>query len=157
MTKLIHDHLSRGQARIVAAPTSASEPKARHQVEQDRNFELPTGLYLATIAAYLGFLAIVGSALMAPALAIPLAICALSIVAGFGVPSIWTRLKGHGPEGNRLEPNDTRPLTAGQFRAHGIETLTGRLSARDATVQVLILPVLIVLWGLSVVIIAALV
>jgi hypothetical protein len=36
-------------------------------------------------------------------------------------------------------------------------TNTGRLNAREATIQMLILPVLIVIWGLAVVTIAALV
>jgi hypothetical protein len=36
-------------------------------------------------------------------------------------------------------------------------TNTGRLSARDATTQVLILPVLLVIWGIAVAVIAAIV
>lgn len=84
---------------------------------------------------------------MNPALAIPMGIFALFIVAGFGVPAIWTQIKG----------SESQPLTMSEFETKGIMTHTGRLAARDAAIQVLILPVLIVLWATAVVIIAALV
>ncbi len=148
MSQQVQDILARGDARIVAAPVEAP----RHQVEVDRNFELPTGLYVATVGCYIAFLAITGAAFAAPALAIPMAIFVLFIVAGFGVPTIWTRLKKNG-----LEANDTKPMTIGKFNNDGIATHTGRCSSRDATVQVLILPVLIVMWGCAAVTIAALV
>jgi len=47
--------------------------------------------------------------------------------------------------------------TLGEFAARGIMTHTGPLSPRDAAVQVLILPVLLVIWGLSIAVIAAIV
>ncbi|MEM8724959.1 MAG: hypothetical protein AAGE86_05485 [Pseudomonadota bacterium] len=151
MSKQVKDIIARGEARIVGAP-EAKAAAPRHQVEVDRNFELPTGLFVATAGCYLAFLAITGAAFANPVLIIPMAIFALFIVAAFGVPAIWTRLKKNG-----LEPNDTDPLTMGQFETKGIMTNTGRLAPRDATIQVLILPVLIVLWGLAAVTIAALV
>ena len=54
----------------------------------DRSFGLPTGLYMATAGAYLAFLTLMASMLLNPGLVIPLAICALSVVAGFGGPTI---------------------------------------------------------------------
>ena len=75
------------------------------------------------------------------------AIIVLLIVAAFGVPAIWTRLKG----------NASAPETLGEFETRGIMTNTGPLRAREAAIQMLILPVLLVLWGLAVVIIAAIV
>jgi hypothetical protein len=80
-------------------------------------------------------------------LAIPMAIFVVFIIAGFGVPALWTRLAG----------NTSAPQTMGEFEARGIQTNTGRLAARDATIQVLILPVLLVVWGLAIAVIAALV
>ncbi|MEM9501823.1 MAG: hypothetical protein AAF941_08245 [Pseudomonadota bacterium] len=148
MSKHVKDIVARGEARIVEAPVIAP----RHQVEVDRNFGLPTGLYVGTVACYLAFLAITGVAFATATLGIPMAIFGLFIVAGFGVPAIWVRLKKNG-----LEKNDTRPMTMGAFEAKGIMTHTGRLAPRDAAVQVLILPVLIVMWALAVVTIAALV
>lgn len=117
----------------------------RHQVEVDGNFELPTGLYIGTVAGHLGFPGLMLASFAAPALAIPMVIFALFIVAGFGIPAVWTRLKG----------NTSRPLSLGRFHDAGIVTNTGLCTARDACVQVLILPVLIVVWGLAIATIAA--
>ncbi len=144
MSHIVHDLIARGDARVVGLPTV---PAVRHQVESDRNFGLPSALYGATIACYLGFLAIVGTAFANPVLAIPMAIIVLLIVAAFGVPAIWTRLRD-----NRSEPQ-----TLGEFETRGIMTNTGRLAPRDAAIQVLILPVLLVCWGIAVAVIAAVV
>ena len=143
MSHIVHDLLASGDARIVEAPEAAP----RHQVEADRNFGLPTALYGATVGCYLGFLVIVGSAFANPVLAIPMTIFVVFIIAGFGVPALWTRLAG----------NTSEPQTLGEFEARGIMTNTGRLAARDASIQVLILPVLLVVWGLAVAVIAAVV
>jgi len=143
MSHIVHDLLAKGDARIVEAPETAP----RHQVEADRNFGLPTAIYGATVAGYLGFLLVVGSAFANPVLAIPMAIFVVFIIAGFGVPAIWTRLAG----------NTSEPQTLGEFEARGIQTHTGRLAAKDVSIQVLILPVLLVVWGLAVAVIAAVV
>lgn len=147
MSQLVQDRLASGQARIVDAPVQHAASGVRHQVEVDQNFGLPTALYGATVACYLGFLAIMLASFAAPMLMIPMVIFAGFIIAGFGVPTIWTRLAG----------NRTKPLSYGQFQNEGIMTHTGRCAPRDAAVQMLILPVLIVAWGLAVSIIVALV
>ncbi len=118
----------------------------RHEV--DRTFEMPKGLYMATVGLYLGFLAIMAAGMSSPGLIIPMAIFAIFIVAGFGVPAIWTRLS---------PATLSKPLSWSVFKSRGIMTHTGRLSAKDATIQMLILPVLIVCWALVCVTIAALV
>lgn len=144
MSHIVHDLIARGDARVVDHP---AEAPVRHQVEADRNFGLPTALYGATVAGYLGFLLVVGTAFANPVLAIPMAIFVVFIIAGFGVPALWTRLAG----------NTSEPQTLGEFEARGIQTNTGRLAAKDATIQVLILPALLVCWGLAVAVIAAVV
>ncbi|WP_086734442.1 hypothetical protein [Erythrobacter colymbi] len=144
MSHIVHDLIARGDARVVDHP---AEAPVRHQVEADRNFGLPTALYGATVAGYLGFLLVVGTAFANPVLAIPMAIFVVFIIAGFGVPALWTRLAG----------NTSEPQTLGEFEACGIQTNTGRLAAKDATIQVLILPALLVCWGLAVAVIAAVV
>ncbi|MBI1403663.1 MAG: hypothetical protein GC147_10655 [Porphyrobacter sp.] len=144
MSHIVHERIARGDARIVEAPVAAP---VRHQVEIDRNFGLPTPLYAATIGCYLAFLAIVGTAFANPVLLIPMVIFALFIVAAFGVPAVWTRLAG----------NTSQAQTLGEFEIRGVMTHTGRLAPRDATVQVLILPVLLVCWGIAVAVIAAIV
>ena len=146
MSKLVQDHLDRGEARIVDAPV-APDAAPRHQVEVDRNFELPTALYGATVGLYLAFVGIMFAGFGGPGLIVPIVIFAVAIVAGFGVPAVWTRLAG----------NDTAPMTLGKLKQMGIMTNTGPLSARDAAIQMLTLPVLIVLWGFTAVLIAALV
>ena len=143
MSHIVHDLIARGDARIVAQPKI--EARVRAQAQTDRNFGLPKALYMATVACYLGFLVVVGSAFANPELAIPMAIFVVFIVAGFGVPAIWTRLAG----------NTTTPQTMGEFALKGIMTHTGRLAPRDATIQMLILPVLLVVWGVAVAVIAA--
>ncbi|MEM6856649.1 MAG: hypothetical protein AAF559_02170 [Pseudomonadota bacterium] len=145
MSKLVQDKLAAGKARLVEAPTPSKAP--RHQVEVDQNFEMPSVLFGVTVACYLAFLGIMLASFAAPMLAIPMVIFAGFIVAGFGVPMIWTR----------LADNRTTPLSYGQFENDGIMTNTGRCAPRDAAIQMLILPVLIVFWGLAIAIIAALV
>lgn len=118
------------------------------QTRVDRNFGLPTGLYAVTVGAYLAFVGVMASAFMTGQLAVPLAIIAFSIIFGFGVTRSWATMKPGHPE---------KPLSWGQFGNRGIMTLTGHLTAKEASVQVLILPVLILVWGVTVAIIAALV
>lgn len=124
------------------------EPQSRQPTSTDRSFGLPTGLYVATVALYLGFIALLGMAFANPELGILIAIFALIVVVGFGVPAIWASMK---PEKGQ------RAMPWSRFKADGIMTLTGRCSADAAAVQVLILPVLIFAWGVAIVIIAALV
>lgn len=144
MSHIVHDRIARGDARLVDQPAAANP---RHQVEADRNFGLPSALYIATIACYFGFLVIVGSAFANPVLVIPMAIIVVLIVAAFGVPAVWARLRD----------NSSAPQTLGEFETRGIMTNTGRLRPRDAAIQVLILPVLLVVWGLAVAVVAAIV
>ncbi len=138
MSKLISTELLDDKARIVDAPSPA--------VEVDRTFELPRRLYGATVALYLGFLGIMAAGLSSEGLIIPMAIFVLFVIAGFGVPALWTRLN---PQ------SKSRAMSWSKFKERGEMTYTGRLSARDAAIQMLILPVLIVFWGLAVVMIAA--
>ncbi|MBY6218262.1 hypothetical protein [Qipengyuania aquimaris] len=140
MSKLLTRELIAEQAAIVEAP------RKRHEV--DRTFELPKGLYAATVALYLGFLAIMATGMSSPGLIIPMAIFTVFIVAGFGIPAIWTRL---------APQSASKQMSFAQLRRDGISTLTGRLPAKDAAVQMLILPVIIFCWGIATITIAALV
>jgi hypothetical protein len=121
---------------------------ARVPTTVDRTFELPTALYAWTAGLYLAFMAVMALGFGNPNLVLPLAVMVVLIVAAFGVPAIWTRMA----PGSRREP-----LGWSRFQYEGIRTAFGPSRARDATVQVLILPVLIFLWGLAAVMIAALV
>lgn len=114
----------------------------------DRTFELPKGLYKATVGLYLGFIAMLAVTFAHPELTILAVIFAFSIIAGFALPLIWTRL---------APQTASKSKSWARFRHEGVMTASGRATARDATVQVMILPVLIFLWGVCVVAIAALV
>lgn len=143
MSRTAHDIIARGDARVVEQPAARQDSVP----EVDRSFGMPKALYGATVALYLGFVLVMGSAFAHPEMAIPVAIFAIFIIAGFGVPTIWARLAG----------NTSEPATLGEFGVKGIMTHTGRLAPRDAAVQMLILPVLLVVWGLTVAVIAAVV
>jgi len=114
----------------------------------DRTFGLPTGLYAATVGLYLAFLAVMAIGFQTREMIIPMAIFVIYIAMAFGVPALWTKLK---PE------HGSSPLDWATFVDRGIETESGQMKARDAAVQVLILPVLILFWGGCTVAIAAMV
>lgn len=119
-------------------------PVKPHEV--DRSFEMPKALYGVMVGLFLGFLAVTATGLSSPGLIIPMAIFTVFIVAGFGVPAIWTR----------LAPDNTQDaMSVQQLMARGIVTNTGLCKGKDAVIQMLILPALILCWGVAVVIIAA--
>jgi hypothetical protein len=119
------------------------KPNLRQNV--DRSFGLPTGLYVATIGAYFAFLAVMGIGLAQRELIIPMGICFAYVAMFFGVPAKWVRMN---------PANDARPQSWLDYQLHGVETWSGRIKAKDATAQVLILPILILFWGVATVIIA---
>jgi len=136
------------KALIHAAAPVAAPASEREATQVARTFELPTGFYAATVAGYLGFIAVMCVGLADPGLAIPMVIFAFFIAAGFGIPAIWTRMQPDHP---------VKPMSWGQLKAKGIQTHTGVTTARDAAVQVLILPTLIFIWGLCAIAIRAIV
>ncbi len=117
------------------------------QTKVDRNFGLPTGLYVGTVGAYLAFLAVMGLLFMNGELAIPMVTFVLYIVMAFGLGGLWTKMKPDNPSG---------PLNWGQFSHRGIMTESGLLKAGEASIQVLMLPVLILVWGLAIAVIVVL-
>ena len=146
MSKLLTREQIAEQAFIRDGVANDSGAKS---VEVDRSFEMPKALYGATVALYLGFIAIMAVGFPSPGMILPMAIFAIFIVAGFGVPALWAR----------LEPKASQKTqkTMANLMSRGIMTNTGLLSGKDAAVQMLILPVLIVCWGITTVTIAAIV
>ena len=137
--------MSKNLPRDLIADQAIIHDMPVHRTVVDRTFELPKGLYVATVGLYLGFLAVMATGLSTPGLIIPMAIFAFFIVAGFGLPLVWTRLA---PESGQ------RTMRWAELKQRGIATYTGGVTARDAAVQVLILPVLIFCWGVTAVTIA---
>mgnify|MGYP003541980378 CR=1 FL=1 len=124
-------------AAVTAAPV---------RTKVDRTFGLPSGLYYATVGLYLVFLGIMSAMLLNGELLLPMAVIVGSVIVGFGLNRTWAGMKPDNP---------SRPLSWGQFANRGIQTLSGPLTAFEASVQVLMLPVLIVFWGLAVAVIIA--
>lgn len=137
-------------ARQLVAEKAAvlEEPALRVPTTVDRTFELPTALYVATAGGYLGFVALMTLAFGNPGLILPLAIIVLFIAMFFGVQTLWMRMKPENPQ---------RLTHWARFRRQGIMTAFGPASSGAAMTQVLILPVLVFVWGVAVVTIAALV
>ena len=142
------ERISRTQVAEKATILPEAAIAARTPTTVDRTFELPTALYAWTAGLYLAFMGVMALGFGNPGLILPMAVIVLLIVAAFGVPAIWTRMA---PASRRA------PLSWSRFQWDGVRTHYGHSKAADATVQVLILPVLIFAWGLAVVTIAALV
>ncbi len=121
---------------------------APFETQVQRSFDLPVALHAATVGLYFAFLGVMAFAFQDRGLIIPMAIFIIYIVMAFGVPAMWVRMK---PD------HVSKPLTWNDFSRFGINTYTGNMSAKDATGQVLILPVLILGWGVAIAVIAALV
>lgn len=128
--------------------TVYTEVPVRKPTTVDRTFELPRSLYGITVAMYLGFLAVMAMGFRSPEMILPMAAFVISIVAGFSIPTIWAKLN---------PPTESKDMSWSRFSIEGIQTAYGKTAARDASVQVLILPVLIFLWGIAAVTIAAIV
>ena len=133
---------------VAEKATVHPETALRVPTTVDRNFELPAALFAGTAGCYLAFLAVMAVGFGNPALIVPLAIIVVFLGMAFAVPAMWMRMK----------PDHAQRLTSwSRFRRDGIMTAFGRSSAAGASVQVLILPVLILAWGFAVVTIAAVV
>lgn len=130
--------------RATLASTS-SAPRLSNRAE--RIFDLQPALFVATIGSYFAFLGIMAAAFMNPNLGIPFAIFVAYLVMYFGVPGLWTKVAGR-PVG--------RFQSWAEFRSEGMHILTGPISSGGAIAQVLVLPMLIVGFALSVAVIAAL-
>lgn len=148
MSELMTRDLIADQAIVHAQYPGGASDEAVPRHFSDNTFELPTGIYAASLGCFLAFLATMVVGFGSPELVIPLAIIGLFFAGFFGIPAIFTR---QAPE------ESDKALTWGQFRARGIMTHTGRLPAGEVAAQVLVLPVLVVLWGLACITIAALV
>lgn len=131
-------------SEVLTHVADLSDAPPRTRVE--RTFGLPSGIYIATAGLYLAFIGLMAVLFSNPEMAIPLVIFAGVIAFGFGLAAFWTRMKPDHP---------SSPLTWGQFSARGIQTLSGPLTASEASAQVLILPVLIMFWGVCIAVIVA--
>ena len=129
------------------APAPYLKPNRRQDIET-RNFDLPVAIHTAYFGMFLAYLGIMFVGFYEPQMIIPMVIFVFFTAAFYVVPALWTGLK---PD------NQSEPMRMGQLLGEGIATHVGWCKGRDAIVQALILPVLILGWGIAVVSIAALV
>lgn len=122
---------------IVAAPAPPL-PRAC----DDRTFELPAALHVATALLFLGFVTVLSAAFATSGLLVPYGVFAFLIVAYFAVPALWARMK---PEDNR-----SRALSWDELLEDGVQTATGHASGGEAAVLVLMLPTFVLLWAVAV-------
>ncbi|ABC62651.1 hypothetical protein [Erythrobacter litoralis] len=114
----------------------------------DQTFELPARLFAASLALFVAFLAVMTVGFGNPELILPMAIFGIFFAGFYGIPVLFVR----------QAPNESNTGQSWrEFKAQGVQTLTGRLPASEAAIQMLILPVLILAWGIACVTIAALV
>lgn len=124
------------------------EMPVREPTTVDRTFEIPAGIYMTMVGLFLAFLALLAVGFSTPQMILPMALFAFVIIAGFAIPTIWSTM---------APATASKAKSWNRFKQDGIQTAYGRTTARDATIQVLILPVLIFLWGIAVVTVAAIV
>lgn len=113
----------------------------------DHVFDLHPALHVATFASFFAYLGIMWLAFATDELIIPFVIFAVFLAAAFAVPAWWAR----------VAPPPGAVKTWDDFLRDGIETHTGPLGASGAMIQVLIMPAMLICWGLAVAIIRALV
>jgi hypothetical protein len=133
-------------ARFADAIVHAEPPLPAARGEYGRAFDLPPALHLMTVGIFLAYLAVLGTAFMTREMVVPIAICAVIVIASFLTPGLWVRVAG---------PTRGRKQNMADFMRDGFECMTGHVSGRAAVAQVLILPVLIFGWGVAIAIIAA--
>ena len=129
------------QGEIVSAPAD--------RACRDQSFELPAAIYTAMATMFTGFVAVLGLAFRGGHMAVVVGVIFAFIAAFFAVPAMF-------PGVARKEASTTA-LSWSEFADSGIMTATGHSSAREATTLVLLLPFLILLFGIAVVTIASLV
>ncbi|RSY80609.1 hypothetical protein DAH66_15675 [Sphingomonas koreensis] len=110
-------------------------------------FDLHPALHIALFGGFFAYLGIMWAAFGEKGLAIPFAIFAIFLAAAFIVPAWWAR----------VAPGEGRKPGWNEFLGEGIVCETGRLDAGGAMVQVLIMPVMLIGWGLFLAAVRALV
>jgi hypothetical protein len=111
----------------------------------DRTFELPPVLHAMTALLFLGFVTVL-TLTFRTNMSVPYGIIVMFIAAFFAVPTLFVRTKA--------DASGNRAMAWHEFRERGVATHTGRSSARDATVLVLLLPFLVLCFAIAVAAIA---
>jgi hypothetical protein len=131
--------------QLAAAHDLADTPE-RDRACTDRDFNLPVALHAGFFGLFLAYLGVMWIGFGNPGLAIPMVVFLFFTAAFYVVPMLWATMPGHNP---------TQAMDLRKLFDRGVDTHTGRTTGGAAVAQVLVLPVLIFLWGVAVVAIAA--
>lgn len=112
----------------------------------DQSFELPASIFAAMAGLLFAYLAIMAIGFASPTLAIPMAINFIFLTAFFALPTIFVAAS---------PTSGSRALQWTQFLEKGVTTGSGHTSGKEAVVLTLLLPFLILCWGIAVIAIAA--
>ena len=139
--------LARGE--VVAAPV-LKELSGRQAIEGciDRNFGLPKELLLGVFGFFFAYFAVMSVGFASDGLLLPMAINFIFVAAFAYVPAKWATMK---------PVHRDRSSSWAAFKARGIDTMTGRTEAGEATTLVLLLPACLLFWRIATTTIAALV
>lgn len=110
-------------------------------------FDLHPALHIGVFGGFFAYLGVMWAAFGEKGLVIPFAIFAVFLAGAFIVPAWWAR----------IAPGEGRKPGWDEFMADGIACETGRLNAPATIVQVMVMPVMLIGWGLIVAVIKALV
>lgn len=123
---------------------SVAAPLLRNRGE--RTFDLHPAVHAMVIGTYFAFAAILCTAFMGKDLIVPTAIVVIGIASLFITPGLWAHVR----------PDDgLRKLSWGEFMQEGVDCITGRLTAGQALVQILVLPGLMVCLAMAFAIVKA--
>ena len=139
MTTRVKPEILVARDEIVAAPAE--------RACTDQSFELPTGLYIAMASLFAGFVAVLSLSFRGGHMAVIYGVIFAFIAAFFAIPAMFPA----------MAPDRKKRLSWATFRMRGIQTATGRSTAGEATVLVLLLPFLIFCFGMAVAAIAMIV
>jgi hypothetical protein len=125
---------------LVARDEIVGAPLAR--ACDDQSFELPGGLYATMGMMFAGFVVVLGLGFRGGHMGVAYGVIFAFLAAFFSIPAMFQQKRG---------------LSWTMFRYKGIMTATGRMSAREATILVLLLPFLVLCFAIAVATIASLV
>lgn len=148
MTDRFDKEMLHARGEVVAAPQPDAPQVDGRPFCKDRNFGLPPVLLLSVFGFFFAYLTVMWVGFAADGLLLPMVVNFIFVAAFAFVPAKWATMK---------PVHRNRALDMAHFRAVGIETATGRTSAREATTLVLLLPACILFWGIAMTTIAALV
>jgi len=114
---------------------------------EDQSFELPAGIYAAMASLFAGFIGILAFSFRAQ-MAVSYAVVFVFLTAFFAIPTIFTKMPPLG--------SGKKALSWDMFRYKGISADGGHMTAREATILILLLPFLIFCFGVAIATIAAL-